>query len=38
MAQLPDYDLIETTADLDHFYQDNKDVTWLAFDTEFVGE
>lgn len=39
MAQdLPDYKLIETTSDLELFYHENKDVAWLAFDTEFVGE
>lgn len=39
MAQnLPDYKLIETTSELELFYQENKDVAWLAFDTEFVGE
>lgn len=32
------YEFIEKKGDLDRFYQLNKDIEWLAFDTEFVGE
>lgn len=30
--------VIEQKEDLDKFYQENKDVDWIGFDTEFVGE
>ncbi len=30
--------LIERYEDLEIFYSDNKDVDWIGFDTEFVGE
>ncbi|MFK7934398.1 MAG: ribonuclease D [Saprospiraceae bacterium] len=36
--QLPDYQLIETEDALELFYEANKNVSWLAFDTEFMGE
>lgn len=36
--QLPDYQLIETVEELNLFYETNKAVEWLAFDTEFMGE
>ncbi|MEM1215708.1 MAG: HRDC domain-containing protein [Bacteroidota bacterium] len=32
------YNLVETQAQLDHFYETVRDVDWLCFDTEFVGE
>lgn len=32
------YLFIDSSAELDQFYQDNKAVPWLCFDTEFVGE
>jgi ribonuclease D len=38
MSQSIQYHLIETQEDLEHFYQANKNVSQLAFDTEFVGE
>jgi ribonuclease D len=38
MSQSIQYHLIETQEDLEHFYQANKNVNQLAFDTEFVGE
>ena len=38
MSQAIQYNLIETQDDLEHFYRTNKNVTQLAFDTEFVGE
>jgi ribonuclease D len=38
MSQAIPYILIETQDDLEHFYLENKNVTQLAFDTEFVGE
>lgn len=37
-TQLPDYQLIESDEELVQFYQAHQDVSWLAFDTEFVGE
>lgn len=33
-----DYQLIEDDATLRSFYETNKNIDWLAFDTEFVGE
>ena len=33
-----DYTLIETSEDLQNFYEINKNVEWLALDTEFIGE
>ncbi len=33
-----DYSLIDTQDGLDGFYQQNKDVKWMGFDTEFIGE
>jgi len=36
--ELPDYTLIETASALDAFYEQNKDVEWFCFDTEFIGE
>lgn len=33
-----DYTLIERKADLVSFYEENKNVEWMCFDTEFVGE
>ena len=32
------YQLIQTDQQLKAFYEENKDIDWLAFDTEFVGE
>ena len=32
------YLLLETEEDLEKFYQDNKNVEWIGFDTEFIGE
>jgi len=32
------YQLIEEPVDLQAFYQTNREVPWMAFDTEFVGE
>lgn len=32
------YQFIDTPAQLETFYQENKEVPWLCFDTEFVGE
>jgi ribonuclease D len=36
--RLPAYELIETEEGLASFYDAHKDLSWLAFDTEFVGE
>lgn len=33
-----DYLLIETAEGIDRFAEENRDITWLAFDTEFIGE
>lgn len=33
-----DYTLIQTKAELEKFYHENKGVSWMGFDTEFVGE
>ena len=33
-----DYQLIEQAQGLDAFYQEHKKLSWMAFDTEFVGE
>lgn len=35
---LPPYSLIETTEALEAFYHAHKDLEWMGFDTEFVGE
>ncbi|NBC08338.1 MAG: ribonuclease D [Bacteroidetes bacterium] len=35
---MEDYTLIETPDALDQFYEAHKDLDWLGFDTEFVGE
>jgi ribonuclease D len=35
---MEDYTLIETPDALDQFYEEHKDLDWLGFDTEFVGE
>jgi ribonuclease D len=32
------YKLIEKEIELNDFYQENKNVDWIAFDTEFIGE
>ena len=32
------YQLIEHPKDLDAFYQEHRNLSWMAFDTEFVGE
>lgn len=37
-TDIPEYKLIEIYSDLVAFYEENKTVEWLAFDTEFVGE
>ncbi|MCB0546102.1 MAG: HRDC domain-containing protein [Phaeodactylibacter sp.] len=33
-----EYTLIEHPRDLDAFYQEHRNLPWMAFDTEFVGE
>ena len=33
-----DYTLIDTQEGLAAFYQENQDITWMGFDTEFIGE
>ena len=33
-----DYALLDTQKGLDDFYQANKDIAWMGFDTEFIGE
>ena len=33
-----DYTLIDTQEGLEAFYQENQDVAWMGFDTEFIGE
>ena len=38
MSMTLDYTLIETSKDLQNFYETNKNVEWLALDTEFIGE
>ncbi len=39
MSLTPDqYLLIEKQPQIDLFYRENKDIDWLCFDTEFVGE
>jgi len=35
---MEDYTLIETPDALDQFYEEHKNLDWLGFDTEFVGE
>lgn len=37
-ADVQNYTLIETPEALQSFYEENKSVEWLGFDTEFVGE
>lgn len=37
-SDIPPYTLIETKAALIEFYEQNKDVEWFCFDTEFIGE
>ncbi len=37
-AVVQNYTLIETFKDLEVFYEENKSVAWMGFDTEFVGE
>ena len=32
------YLLLESEEDLEKFYQENKNVEWMGFDTEFIGE
>ncbi|MCP3932851.1 MAG: ribonuclease D, partial [Bacteroidetes bacterium] len=34
----PKYELIEDQIELNKFYNENKNASWLSFDTEFVGE
>lgn len=36
--ELPPYELIEDDDSLVQFYEQHKDESWLAFDTEFIGE
>ncbi len=36
--RLPDYTLIETPAQLNDFYEQHRQLDWIGFDTEFVGE
>jgi ribonuclease D len=38
MSMTLDYTLIETNEALQDFYEANKNVEWLALDTEFIGE
>jgi ribonuclease D len=35
---MPAYTLIEDASALEAFYENHRDITWMAFDTEFVGE
>ena len=35
---LDEYTFISENSELEEFYNKNKDVSWLGFDTEFVGE
>lgn len=35
---LPPYKIIETKPELEAFYLQHKDLEWMGFDTEFVGE
>lgn len=35
---MEDYTLIETPEALNQFYEDHKNLEWLGFDTEFIGE
>ncbi|MFT5166806.1 MAG: ribonuclease D [Saprospiraceae bacterium] len=37
-AEVQNYTIIETFEGLEAFYEENKSVEWLGFDTEFVGE
>lgn len=37
-TETQDYLLIETPEGIDRFVAENRDIDWLAFDTEFVGE
>ncbi len=38
MTDTTSHTLIETTAALEEMVAENKDITWMGFDTEFVGE
>ncbi len=38
MANQPSFSLIENEEDLQDFFDINKNVEWIAFDTEFIGE
>ena len=38
MPNEQDYTLIDTPQALDQFYEESKDISWMCFDTEFVGE
>ena len=33
-----EYQYIDTAEQLQTFAEENKNITWIAFDTEFVGE
>lgn len=37
-AEVQNYTLIESFEGLEAFYEENKSVNWIGFDTEFVGE
>ncbi len=37
-SSLPQFKFIDKADQLDRFYQENKSVTWMGFDTEFIGE
>ncbi|HHH49976.1 MAG TPA: ribonuclease D, partial [Saprospiraceae bacterium] len=37
-SEVQHYVLIEQAADLQDFYEKNRSVKWMSFDTEFVGE
>jgi len=36
--ETPDYTFIKTYEDLERFAEDCKDIKWMGFDTEFIGE
>ncbi len=36
--ELMDYQIVETAEALENFRNENKDIEWIAFDTEFIGE
>ncbi len=38
MSDSVDFQLIEDEAGLKSFYEENKSISWMSFDTEFIGE